>query len=120
MNFKTLIAAAMFVTAGLVAAPTMVIAAPIHTIKITAHQFAFDPSIIVVHVGHPVKLVMTSEDVTHGVASTALGIPDTPIVKGKISTVTFTPRKVGTYRVHCSVFCGVGHADMMLTVKVVK
>ncbi|MHB8177818.1 MAG: cupredoxin domain-containing protein [Vulcanimicrobiaceae bacterium] len=120
MNLKTFLGAMIFVAAGFIAAPVAATAAPIQTVKITAHQWAFAPSVIVVHVGRPVKFLMTSKDVTHGLASTALGIADTPISKGKISTVTFTPKKAGTYRLHCVDFCGMGHGDMVLTVKVVN
>ncbi len=90
------------------------------TIEVKAYRYSFEPETITVHEGEPVKLVLTSKDVTHGIADADLGIPNTVIFKGKTSTVTFTPKKLGTYKVHCSVFCGVGHANMMLTVKVIK
>ena len=90
------------------------------TIELKAYRYSFEPETITVHEGEPVKLVLTSKDVTHGIADADLGIPNTVIFKGKTSTVTFTPRKLGTYKVHCAVFCGVGHANMVLTVKVIK
>ena len=122
IRIKALLAFGAFALAGFVAFPAIATTAPAstQTIKITAHQWAFSPSTITVDVNHPVKLVMTSTDVTHGIASAALGIPNTQISKGKTSTVTFTPKKVGTYKVQCSLFCGLGHADMILTVKVLQ
>ena len=94
--------------------------AEMRTIDVKAYRYSFEPETITVHEGEPVKLVLTSKDVTHGIADADLGIPNTVIFKGKTSTVTFTPKKLGTYKVHCSVFCGVGHANMVLTVKVIK
>ncbi len=90
------------------------------TIDVTSYRYSFEPETIVVHEGEPVTLVLTSRDVTHGIADADLGIANTVIFKGKKSTVTFTPKKLGTFKVHCSVFCGIGHGDMMLTVKVIK
>jgi len=92
----------------------------IRTIAVTAYRYSFEPETITVHEGEPVKLVLTSKDVTHGIANDDLGIANTVIFKGKTSTVTFTPKKLGTYKVHCSVFCGIGHGDMVLTVNVIK
>lgn len=122
IRFKGLLAFGAIALAGFVAFPAMATttSAPPQSIKITAHRWAFSPSTITVDVGQPVTLAFTSVDVTHGVASSALGIPDTPIMKGKTSTVTFTPKKIGTYKVQCSVFCGLGHANMVLTVKVLQ
>ena len=90
------------------------------TIEVKAYRYSFEPETITVHEGEPVTLRLTSKDVTHGIADADLGIPNTVIFKGKTSTVTFTPKKLGTFKVHCSVFCGVGHGNMMLTVKVIK
>ena len=90
------------------------------TIDVTASRYKFEPETITLHEGQPVTLRLTSKDVAHGIADADLGIPNTVILKGKTSSVTFTPKKLGTFKVHCSVFCGVGHAGMVLTVKVIK
>lgn len=89
------------------------------TQQITASVGAFTPSQITVHVNQPVTLDLTSAAGVHGLQSSALGIPQTLIEPGTTSTVTFTPTKVGTYLVHCSVPCGPGHANMVLTINVV-
>jgi len=57
---------------------------------------------------------------THSIGSTALGIPETILLPGKYVTLTFTPKKVGTYELHCALPCGPGHPDMKLIVKVVE
>ncbi len=90
------------------------------TIEVKAYRYSFEPETITVHEGEPVTLLLTSKDVTHGVADADLGLPATIIYKGKTSKVTFTPKKLGTFKVHCSVFCGVGHGNLVLTVKVIK
>lgn len=99
---------------------TVVSAHNVRTIDVTAYRYSFEPETITVHEGEPVTLVLTSKDVTHGIADADLGIANTVILKGKKSTVTFTPKKLGTFKVHCSVFCGIGHGNMVLTVKVIK
>lgn len=42
----------------------------------------------------------------------------TVITPGAFKTVTVTPKKAGTYVLHCAVICGAGHANMILTVNV--
>lgn len=88
------------------------------TIDIVASNWKFTPDSITLKVGESQQLSLTSSEGVHGIQSDELGIPQTTITPGKISTVTVTPKKAGTYVVHCSVVCGAGHADMKLTVKV--
>ena len=80
-------------------------------IKITAKQFAFEPSTIEVNKGDKVKLIVTSVDVPHGISIPEYGInerlnPGTPV------TIEFTADKEGTFTAFCSVFCGSGHSNM--------
>jgi cytochrome c oxidase subunit 2 len=96
---------------ALAAAPT--------TVNIVASNWKFTPGTIIVHANKPVTLRLTSSGGVHGVYSAELGIPNTTIMPGKFVTVTFTPKKKGTYVVHCTVYCGSGHANMTLTIKVV-
>jgi cytochrome c oxidase subunit II len=62
---------------------------------------------------------VTSSEGVHGLQSDELGIPQTTIAPGSVKTITITPKKAGKYVLHCTVFCGNGHADMTLTVTVV-
>jgi cytochrome c oxidase subunit 2 len=89
------------------------------SIDIVASNWKFTPSTITAHLNEPTTLRLTSSEGVHGIQSSELGIPNTTILPGKFVTVTFTPTKTGTYFVHCSVFCGAGHVNMVLTVKVV-
>ena len=83
----------------------------IKEIKVTAKQFAFEPSTIEVNKGDKVKLIVTSVDVPHGIAIPEYGINER-IDPGKPVTIEFTADKEGTFTAFCSVFCGSGHSNM--------
>jgi heme/copper-type cytochrome/quinol oxidase subunit 2 len=89
------------------------------TVNLVASNWKFTPGTITVHVNKPTTLRFTSSMGVHGVYSPELGIANTMIQPRKFTTVTFTPKKKGTYTVHCVVYCGPGHANMTFTVKVV-
>ena len=86
-------------------------------IVITAKRFEFVPSTITLKKGETVKLVVTSEDVTHGLFIRPLKI-DTDLVPGKTEELTVTPQAAGTFTAICHHFCGAGHGNMKLTVVV--
>lgn len=88
------------------------------SIDVVASNWKFTPDTITVPAGEPTTLRLTSSEGVHGLKSDELGIPDTTIMPNKFVTVTFTPKKAGTYVVHCSVVCGAGHPNMALTIKV--
>jgi cytochrome c oxidase subunit II len=87
-------------------------------IEITARQFAFTPGEITVKKGHPVVLLLHSEDVEHGLRIKDFGV-SAQIQPGKTLEVKFTPNKTGDFIGHCMVFCGSGHGGMMIKVHVV-
>ena len=89
------------------------------TITIRASRFAFAPNEITVKKGEPVKVIIQSEDVSHGLAIADLGIR-AEVKKGQTATITFTPETVGTFEGKCAHFCGSGHGSMTLTVHVVE
>ncbi len=107
-------AALLFVGAGCGNGDTPIGSAdvgPLHTINVTARQFAYSPSEIRVKYGEHVRLMLTSQDVTHGLALPDFNI-DASIPMGETVTVDFVADKKGTFPFFCSVFCGSGHADM--------
>ena len=79
--------------------------------KMTAKQFAFEPSTIEVNKGDKVRLIVTSTDVPHGIAIPEYGINERLDV-GKPVTIKFTADKQGSFTAFCSVFCGSGHSNM--------
>ena len=87
-------------------------------VDIVASNWKFTPATIQAHVGQATALNLTSSEGVHGIESADLGLAKTMIVPGKATAVTFTPKKAGTYAVHCAVICGAGHDTMILTVVV--
>jgi cytochrome c oxidase subunit 2 len=88
-------------------------------VEITAKRFEYEPSEITVKKGEPVLLVVTSQDVSHGLRLRELNV-DLKIDKpGGTAEVQFTPDLVGDFVGHCSVFCGASHGSMALTLHVV-
>lgn len=88
-------------------------------IEITAKRFAFDPDSITLKKGETVLLALNSLDTTHGLRIRELGL-DLKASKGKPAEKLFTPRKVGDFVGHCSVFCGAKHGTMKITFHVVE
>ncbi len=113
--FATIVAAAVLALAG-VFAPAPATAHP--TVDIAVSNWKFVPDKITIPAGEPTTLRLTSTSGVHGIQSDELGIPMTTIPNGKLVQVTFTPKKAGTYVLHCTIFCGPGHADMKLVIEV--
>jgi cytochrome c oxidase subunit 2 len=111
-------AAIVAVLAAVSLAPAPAAAHP--TVDIAVSNWKFVPAKITIPVGEPTTIRLTSTSGVHGIKSDDLGIPMTTIPNGKTVEVTFTPKKAGEYVLHCQVFCGSGHADMVLTVEVVS
>jgi len=88
------------------------------SIDVAVANWKFTPNKITIPVGEPTTLRLTTTSGVHGIKSDDLGIPMTTIPNGKVIEVTFTPKKAGTYVLHCQIFCGPGHADMALTIVV--
>ena len=89
------------------------------SIDIAVANWKFTPAKITIPVGEATTLRLTTTSGVHGIMSDELGIPLTTIPNGKVIEVTFTPKKTGTYVLHCQIVCGPGHADMALTIVVV-
>jgi nitrosocyanin len=83
----------------------------VQEIRIVAKQFEYVPSSVVVKKGIPVRIILSSQDVTHGFAIDAFNV-HASVEKGKDTIVNFTPDKAGTYDYYCTVFCGIGHLGM--------
>ena len=84
---------------------------PERVVRITAKQFAFDPSEVVLRKGEPVVLEFVSLDKNHGFRVPALGIR-IDIRPGDTSRIRLVPQQTGRFPFECDVFCGEGHEDM--------
>ncbi|HJT81727.1 MAG TPA: cytochrome c oxidase subunit II [Chthoniobacterales bacterium] len=70
-------------------------------------------------VGHPVKLIMTSQDVIHDFFIPAFRNKQ-DVVPGRYTTEWFTPTRPGTYHLFCAQYCGTDHARMVGTIHVLR
>src|SRR5262245_27961580 len=84
---------------------------PVHEVQVVATQFAFEPNVIQVTAGEPVRLVLRSADRVHGFAIRDLKI-DVQIPRSGNVVVEFTAPREGRYEIACSEFCGSGHGQM--------
>ena len=66
-----------------------------------------------------VKVLITANDVLHAWALPAFGVKR-DAVPGRINETWFKAEKVGTYYGQCSELCGIKHAFMPITVRVVS
>ncbi|MBF0257910.1 MAG: cytochrome c oxidase subunit II, partial [Desulfamplus sp.] len=73
---------------------------------------------LVVPIGRPIRLNVTSDDVIHGLFIPAFRIK-VDAVPGVHTYAWFYPEKIGKFSVQCTEFCGIGHADMTAQLKVV-
>jgi cytochrome c oxidase subunit 2 len=97
--------------AGICSADTLEEPQQPREIKVKARKFSFEPKVITVRKGERVKLIVTSEDVDHGIAISDLGIEE-EIKAKETKVIEITPEREGRFQFTCSVFCGDGHPNM--------
>src|SRR3954469_17179064 len=85
---------------------------PVHEVQVVATRFAFEPRIIQVTAGEPVRLVIRSADAVHGFAIRDLNMDAELPRSGDPVTVDFIAPPAGRYEIACSEFCGSGHGQM--------
>ena len=76
-------------------------------------------SAVVVPVGATVVMQVTGADVIHSWTIPAFGVKQ-DAVPGRIAELWFRPEREGVYFGQCSELCGISHAYMPITVKVVS
>jgi cytochrome c oxidase subunit 2 len=91
----------------------------VRVIEVQSFKYGYNPDPIVIKAGEKVELLLTSKDVTHGFGIAELGI-NVKIPPKKTTTFDFIAKTAGTYHIHCTVFCGLGHANMHGTLLVIK
>ena len=78
----------------------------------------WNPDILQAEVGKPLELHFTSDDVIHGFAIGQLDMEAVDVEPGKVTDVTLTFDKPGTYTFYCTRWCGVNHWRMRGTIEV--
>ena len=86
-------------------------------VRIVAKKFTYTPDKLTLKLGQPVVIELTSLDVMMGFRAHELGLRS-DIVPGRVTTLRFTPDKVGSFEFSCDVFCGSGHEEMAGTISV--
>lgn len=74
---------------------------------------------MVVPVGKPIKLIMTSSDVLHSFFIPAFRIKQ-DVIPGRYTSLWFEADKEGEYQVFCTEYCGRDHSRMYAKIKVVS
>ncbi|HLO13846.1 MAG TPA: c-type cytochrome [Anaerolineales bacterium] len=83
-----------------------------------AENGGWNPDVLKAAVGKPLHLHLTSDDVVHGFAIGQMEMEAVDIMPGKVTDVTLTFDKPGTYTFYCTRWCGVNHWRMRGTIEV--
>jgi heme/copper-type cytochrome/quinol oxidase subunit 2 len=85
----------------------------VREMTVTVYGWGMTPSVIRVVPGQRVRFVVTTDDVMHGFAINELGV-NLALAPGRASRSADVHVNLaeGTYAIHCSVFCGLGHGSM--------
>ncbi len=88
-------------------------AGPVREIALRVYAWGFSPRVVRVRPGQAVRFVVRTEDITHGFAinELRLNLPLRPGHEAR-SPVVDVNLPEGTYTIHCSTFCGLGHPSM--------
>jgi cytochrome c oxidase subunit 2 len=87
-------------------------------VSIVGQAFVWQPERIRVPVGAEIEFYLTARDVIHGwqVENTNLNVE---VIPGEVSRLRTTFNRVGSYRVTCNEYCGIGHQNMLGWIEVV-
>jgi mono/diheme cytochrome c family protein/plastocyanin len=83
-----------------------------------AENGGWTPDVIRAEAGTPLHLKMTSDDVVHGFAIGQMDMEAVDVEPGKVTEVTLTFDKPGTYTFYCTRWCGLNHWRMRGTIEV--
>jgi len=103
----------------------LAVGAPVYLWKTTplihvhmAEDGGWNPDVIKAQAGKPLHLRLTSDDVVHGFAVGQMEMEGVDVMPGKVTDVTLTFDKPGTYTFLCTRWCGVNHWRMRGTIEV--
>lgn len=111
---EVLLSSAIFETPGVRAlSPTN------YQVSVVSQTYSFSPTEIVLPRGANVTFYATSRDVIHGyqIENTNINVE---LIPGEIATFEYTFDDLGTYRVGCNEYCGIGHQNMVGQIRVVN
>ncbi len=83
-----------------------------------ADSGGWSPNVLRARVNQPLELRLTSDDVMHGFAVGQMDMQSVDVTPGKVSNVTLTFSKPGTYTFYCTRWCGINHWRMRGTIEV--
>jgi cytochrome c oxidase subunit 2 len=78
----------------------------------------WSPAILKAEINKPLHLKLTSDDVMHGFAVGQMGMDAVDVEPGKVTDITLTFDKPGTYTFYCTRWCGLNHWRMRGTIEV--
>lgn len=79
-----------------------------YTVYVLAYAFGYQPNPIEVPKGVEIIFKVTSPDVIHGFQVEGTNI-NVEVLPGEVSTVRYTFKEAGEYRIICNQYCGMGH-----------
>jgi mono/diheme cytochrome c family protein/plastocyanin len=83
-----------------------------------AENGGWNPDTLRAEVGKPLHLRLTSDDVVHGFGVGQMNMQSADVMPGKVTDVTLTFDKPGTYTFYCTRWCGLNHWRMRGTIEV--
>jgi mono/diheme cytochrome c family protein/plastocyanin len=83
-----------------------------------AESGGWSPDVLQAKVGEALHLHLTSDDVTHGFAIGQKDMESVDVEPGKVTDLTLTFDKPGTYTFFCTRWCGLNHWRMRGTIEV--
>lgn len=90
-----------------------------YEVYLVSRTFVFQPAEVTVPVGSTVKFYVTAVDVQHGFKLQDTNV-NMQVVPGRVSVLETTFDEVGEYPYICTEYCGLGHAAMFGTLRVVQ
>lgn len=83
-----------------------------------AEDGGWNPDTVKAEVGEPLELHLTSDDVVHGFAVGQMDMESVDVLPGKVTDLTLTFDKPGSYTFYCTRWCGLNHWRMRGTIEV--
>jgi cytochrome c oxidase subunit II len=90
-----------------------------YEVYMVAQTFSFVPAEIELPVGARVTFFITARDVQHGFKLQDTNV-NMMVLPGQVSRLSTTFERVGVYPYICNEYCGIGHAAMFGTLRVVN